>query len=379
MSDLPLEIVFYKLAENANVMPYGNKGYVIQYKAIVNDLEKRVYPKINEGLALLSNDPGIYTNHGPEHFDEVIKYAGHLLGVVDGDEDFLALSPYELYVLLMAIRFHDAGNAYGREEHEKQIFTMLNEMGGLSGNDNVEKKIIADIGQAHGGRTPDGDKDTIGTLNESTICDSQKLGARKIAAIVRFADEICESRSRINQPLLLSGKLPAHSEKYHKYAECIQGVHVSANAKTITINYVVNQNDAVQLWGGGTSGQPEQTYIIDEILNRLTKMNCERIYCNKFMKPVCEVERIKFTIDIVDNDYNTIETIEDVIRDYDGYPNSCEDIKKRPALKAYCGESIKDKLNVHTCNVQHVSSGNDANGKSLIEKIVHIFQGKKDD
>lgn len=344
MSDLPLEKVFYSLAKDQNMMPNRSANYPTQYQNIVDYLRTNVYPRINEGLSTLSDDPGIYTDHGPEHFDEVVKYAGLLLGVADGTEEVSDLGSYELYILLMAIRMHDAGNAFGRESHEKQIFKMLKDMGTLSGTDDMEKKIISDIGQAHGGKTVDGDKDTIGRmLKETVVYDSHKLHARKIAAIVRFADEICESRNRSSTLLLSYDLLPNHSQKYHKYAECIRAVNVLPNEKEIYIYYVIEEKDAVKMWGGGTSSEPEQAYIVDEILTRLTKMNNERIYCNRFMRSACEIERIKFTIEIVDEEYQAIKTVTDILKD-DGYPNTSEDIHDRPELKPLCGASIKDTL-----------------------------------
>ena len=73
-----------------------------------------IYPLI--GAATSAEDQGIYTDHGPDHFDSVIRYAGKLLNlpvVIEGNEK-ICISPYEVFILLVSILLHDAGNIYGR-------------------------------------------------------------------------------------------------------------------------------------------------------------------------------------------------------------------------------------------------------------------------
>ena len=213
---LPLEKIL--LARDTDISQRADLGESLfqTYQGIVQYLRRDVYPLIDAGLAALSEGGGFFTLHNGSHFDEVVKYAGLLLGCRDGSEDLRLLSAYELYVLLVAIRVHDAGNAYGREEHEKRAFQILQEMGALSGPDNIEKKMIADIAEAHGGKTPDGSKDTIGALRDPAHSGSEILRPRLLAAITRFADEICESRPRAANLLLKGGALPKQSEVFHK-------------------------------------------------------------------------------------------------------------------------------------------------------------------
>ncbi len=84
-------------------------NYFRRYTTLLDNLRRHIYPHINAGLSSLSKSPGLYTDHGERHFDEVVRYAGLIL---EGVED---LEPFELYVLLCAIRIHDAGNVDGRE------------------------------------------------------------------------------------------------------------------------------------------------------------------------------------------------------------------------------------------------------------------------
>lgn len=169
--NLPLEKFFARKATAfPSALPIMSNNYVLQYEGFLNYLRVNLYPGIDVGLAANSDESGFYTAHNGEHFDEVVRFAGKLLGIETGDEDLalIDLSPYELYILLMAIRIHDVGNIEGRERHEQRCFKVLKDSGAASGADDTEKKIIARIAQAHGGRTTAGSRDTIGAIPITT-------------------------------------------------------------------------------------------------------------------------------------------------------------------------------------------------------------------
>ena len=76
------------------------------------------------------------------------------------------------------------------------LFTLPPE---YTGDDNIEKRTICDIAMAHGGKVlslsgglPTKDtKDTIGHM-------SHDRNVKKLAAILRFADELADDRTRTN-------------------------------------------------------------------------------------------------------------------------------------------------------------------------------------
>jgi hypothetical protein len=282
----------------------------------------------------------VFTSHGPDHFDEVVKYAGLLLGCERGDE-IIGLSAYELYVLLLAIRLHDAGNVYGREGHEKKAFQILRTMGELSGPDDVEKKFVADIAEAHGGVTADGSKNTVGRLGELESIGSIEVRPRLLAAIVRFADEISESRPRAAGYLLKEGALPKHNEVFHKYASCIKSVNVKPAERTVSLKYVFSAEDAKRKWGKGKDeNQVTDVFLIDEIFERLDKMFLERRYCVRFMRSICNVERIRADIKIHDEDHSTV--FEFAVDEEEGYPTSALTLSHK--YTSFTGEAIYEKL-----------------------------------
>lgn len=354
----PLERALQIRAQNRNESPDHRDDLYERYSRILSYLEREVYPNIDAGLAALSEDSGFYTLHDRNHFDEVVKYAGELLGCKDHDvENFDLLTAYELFVLLVAIRIHDAGNMYGRENHERRTFQILQQMGNAVGSDLNEKKFIADIARAHGGKAPNGSKDTIGQLQSKVSYGNVDIRPRLIAAILRFADEICESRTRAANILLDDEKLMGKNEVFHKYAACVSSVRVFPTESARLNNHVgkgspievnlefnLNTDDCYRKWGKTEDGGYVEVYIIEEISSRLDKMFRERQYCNKFMREICNVVHVKAAVNVWEAirdedgipDHRLIWT-KILFSEEEGYPSNEQSISERYGLT---GESL---------------------------------------
>lgn len=337
---LPLEKVFKTKATTQNGLPFPNEYYFDRYISIVNHLRSKVYPLVDAGLSALSEDNGLYTLHGQDHFDDVVRYAGLMLGCEKGSETLNMLTAYELYVLLLAIRMHDAGNMFGREGHEKRVFQMLKEMGHLSGSDDFEKRFIADISEAHGGKTVDGNKDTIGRLPNKKMYGSAEIRPRALAALVRFADEICESRSRAAEVLLQDNAVPKKNEIFHKYASSIKSINVRPVENEIKIGFAFGVEDAMRKWGKGVSaGKIEDVFLWEEILDRLDKMFLERQYCSRHMSELCQLDRLRINVEIFDPKYQTVKEIR-ISNEEEGYPENVKSLRQ----KYFDGDTLQREL-----------------------------------
>ena len=330
---LPLEALLKRVSRERNHFPERNENYFNRYVGIKRWLTDNYYRFIGAGL---STDGGIYSDHGPDHFDEVIRFAGLLVGPENLRNKGRLLNPYELYVLLLAILLHDAGNLFGRASHEKLPYSILVEMGELSGSDNTEKKAIAKVAEAHGGVSTQGDKDTIFPLEEKVSQGTASFRPRILAALLRFADEICESRTRAAATLINRDQLPTKSEAYHIYAQSIKSVEINRESKSVHLKFVIPVEYILRTWGK----DDKKTYITDEIFHRLEKMNLERNYCNRFMYPVVTIERIDAIVEIVNEEFDTQE--KHAIRLGDtGYPSKVVSLSKEyPDL---CGKSLVKK------------------------------------
>lgn len=299
---LPLEEYAQRvLSERRDELPDRNADYWTRYTHLLAGLREHVYPYINAGLSCLSKSPGIYTDHGPDHFDEVVRYAGFLLGLPKNTK--LGLTPYEVYLLLCAIRLHDAGNIDGREEHERHVGTMLAIYGGNIKLDQTEAILISKIAQAHGGKTLSGDRDTIGQLPvDGTPIAAITCRPRQVAALVRFADEICEHASRAARHHIVVDTLPAHNRLFHYYASSVRGAACSPEgcfklSLTINTKYL---SDPYPL-PPDASGISREKYLIDDVLDRIVKLDRERRYCNQFLDPGLQTNELDICIELIED------------------------------------------------------------------------------
>lgn len=276
--------------------------YWNRYTSLLAALRQYVYPYINAGLACLSKSPGIYTDHGSAHFDEVVRYAGLLLGLPSTSAKELILTPYEIYLLLCAIRLHDAGNIDGREDHEKSVFAMIQRYGGSIVHDPVEAALISQIAEAHGGKTLSGDKDTIGQLLDETQIGAIPCQPRQVAALVRFADEICEHSARAARHHINAGTLPEDNRLFHYYALSVTGalphptksfkLRLTINTKYLSQKYLTPPNEL---------GKRAEKYLLDDVLDRINKLDLERRYCNQYLDPRLHTTELDIQIKLIED------------------------------------------------------------------------------
>lgn len=315
---LPLEEAAKKLlTERRDQLPDRNADYWARYSHLLAGLREHVYPYINAGLACLSKSPGIYTDHGPDHFDEVVRYAGLLLGLPQAQD--LILPPYEIYLLLCAIRLHDAGNIDGRDEHEKRVWAMLVRYGGNINYDQAEASLISQIAEAHGGKTLSGDKDTIGQLPSEAVVAAISCQPRQVAALVRFADEICEHSSRAARHHVNADTLPADNRLFHYYAMSVTGAHPHRN-KSFKLNLTINTKYLLQKYPTPSNalGERGEKFLFDDILDRISKLDLERRYCNQHLDS--RLQTIELDIQIVLNEDQQIDGSIPMPVTVDSYP-----------------------------------------------------------
>lgn len=299
---LPLEELAQKLLrDHCDQLPDRNADYWARYTHLLAGLREHVYPHINAGLSCLSKSPGIYTDHGSDHFDEVVRYAGFLLGLPAIQEP--GFTPYEIYLLLCAIRLHDAGNIEGREDHEKHVRRMIELYGGNIKLDQAEATLICQIAEAHGGKTLSGDKDTIGQLStDDTPVAAITCRPRQVAALVRFADEICEHSSRAARHHVNRGTLPADNQLFHYYAISVVGAHYNST-RCFKLRLSINTKYLSDIYSTppDAAGVRGQKFLIDDVLDRISKLDQERRYCNQFLDPRLQTNELGIQIEIMED------------------------------------------------------------------------------
>lgn len=315
------------LEDLEKVLQAIDKELFDKYSKLVDDLTKKVYNNINEALAA---SYGIYTNHGKEHFDKVIEQAGYLLSVekilqvVYKEKDikkldcadkttFFFLNSMELFVLLCSIRVHDIALLIDRENHSSNVVYTISIL-----NIDVDrsiKHIISEISGAHTGETKDNSKDKISELKKLESIKSQKIRPQMLAAIVRFADELEEGYHRTSQSKLTTGKVEPKNIVFHKYSLSITDLSINHDDNKVILTFEIDsaENEVYEKPNG------KKVTLLEEIYDRLQKLEQERKYFHRFLCNSMSIEGIESKIHFRDKNANLWDTIS--TKTGETYPN----------------------------------------------------------
>lgn len=302
--------------------PDSSVNYAQRFELLDDHLNTKVHPHSNTGPT--SKEDIWLTDHGPLHISTVIRRAGDL---TVNSPNHCCLSPYECYILLLACHFHDVGNIFGRVDHEKKARDVMFTLDPtLVGNDTLEKRLICDIALAHGGEVDavSKNKDTIGSLPYDPQSKTNRIGVKKLAAILRFADEIADDKTRTNQYLetAVAQNVPG-SRLYHAYAKHLRPVEVQLAERSVDLHFELTVADMQTTFPTKSKGD---IFLFEEILERTLKMHRERVYCSRFMIPYVYIDQINVSIDVCSNDYSQVLGILRYVLRESGYPNSPSEI-----------------------------------------------------
>lgn len=270
-----------------NQFPSIQKDWIRKFTDIELYLNENHHKYVNLGAA--ASGSGILTDHGVDHVQMVMNKAWEILC----EDRQTTLTGYEIFLLLIAIHFHDLGNIYGRDEHEKKICDVMAEMGERLPLDTVEQTYVTQIAMAHGGYADalKLDKDTVRDLASSQPCNGVLIRPALLATILRFADELSDDCSRA-----LNLSIPLENEIYHAYSKSLEPLYFKG--ETISFHYRVPYEQTQIKLHKGT----EEVYLYDEIRSRLTKCMQELEYCRKFADGFIRITTINVTIDIMKKD-----------------------------------------------------------------------------
>lgn len=282
---------------------FTSDNYYHAYTQFEAWLRKNIHREVNQVAMMV--DGGYLTDHGPDHIKTVIQRASDLLGV---DTPY-ALEPYEVFLLLTAIQVHDAGHIKnGREEHEQNTAQLLSHLD----VDRTEQVYVENIAKAHGGELPDGDKDTIEKgLPIKDDFDGIDFHPRFLAALLRFADELADDRSRGARYVFDQGKIPTGSEVYHAYALALYSVDVNSIDHEVKLSFEIPSSNTDKLYGKAVGKDDkgktiiEHTHLLDEIFKRTFKMYKECVYCMRFFPQHLQIKKITVRITVFDDEYRS--------------------------------------------------------------------------
>jgi hypothetical protein len=313
----PLHAIVEKMALLKSV-----DDWKIKISENINNLKSKISLSQNDFNTfekMLQNDTFVYLNqHGLGHIEKIIEHINRILHFFR-DED--KLTPFEIFLLLCAIQFHDIGNYIGREHHEREVYKIIIENAESIIKDTPTKRLIGKIAQVHSGKI-NGDPDTI---TKSNLQISGRLLGKDVrecllAALLRFADELADDTSRADIQALKENRIPVGSIIHHEYSNSLQSVKIDKNRVNntlfIQLDFFI---DSITIFKKFIKDN-KKILLIDEIFNRSIKFEKERRYCMRFFSQYIHINEIKVRIEIgAQYDLEDSEIISYTLSEY-GYP-----------------------------------------------------------
>jgi hypothetical protein len=261
------KLLIKKIDEQSSQVLHG-ESYKTYYNQVKDYFIQKVYPNI------IAIEPNL-TDHGVVHIQNVLQNAFDIINGSDKE-----LSGIELYVLCMSILVHDIGNLSGREGHESKLKEYFNIKIFLN-IDRSHIMLISQIAKSHGGE----DCDTIGKLQVTTL-DSKEVRSQKIAAILRFADELAEGKQRTSSVMLEKGFYAEFSKIYHIYASILDSPTITKD--TIILKYNIFLDEHLKILKN----------LLAFIHKRVKKLYKELQYCGHYCEDVNKIKKVAITISI---------------------------------------------------------------------------------
>lgn len=290
-----------ELKDRAEDDPDANDFWA-RYQSMKNYLNKEYYPWIQAQLPF-------YTDHGELHIRSVIRAASDLVAPCIRKKpgrvsDPARLTELDIFLILSGILWHDVGNVYGRAGHAKRVAEMTEKIKFLGFPNPTLHRFVNEISTAHAGKNglsaPKREEDSSTEHNTYTVYPSA------LAAIVRFADEISEDRSRISFQLL--DKIPDANKLYWEYANCIAASRPDPARKRVILTIELQREKAKMRFpcdefpsrcvDGSLS-------LIEYLVCRIEKMNNERAYCARKFSRYIEIDHILCRFAVLDNGHRS--------------------------------------------------------------------------
>jgi hypothetical protein len=134
---------------------------------------------------------------------------------------------------------------------------------------------------------------------------SKDVRQRLLAAILRFADELADDRTRVFD--ISISDIPENSQIFHAYSQSLHTVKLEKddieNTFFVKLCYFMPLQEALcsyKKFERNNTGELVPTYIllIREIIERTKKMEHERRYCSRYFLPHIIIKQIKVEIEI---------------------------------------------------------------------------------
>jgi hypothetical protein len=216
-------------------------------------------------------------NHGRGHIVRVLENLNHLLG----SKPLEHLDPYELFLTMMSVLYHDIGLLQTRKGHENLSKSLLEgDRNDAYIVNSIDKEIIAAAVVSHSS-SKDIAKE-ISRFSPEEIVGTHKARPGVVAALVRLADELDEDHRRADAILQQRLLLPSTSRFFWTFCQRIRGIRPNLVSKRIDFNVAFEPED-MATYGAMPNGQVRHFVVFSA--EKFAKINDERVKVNRFLPP----------------------------------------------------------------------------------------------
>jgi hypothetical protein len=275
-----------ELSHRASLNEANAASYLKKYEIMADFLNKKYYPYIQATCPF-------YTDHGSGHIASVTWAASKLLGrkLERGANN---LTVFDIYVLLTAIIWHDAGMVVKRAGHEIAVQKLLEEFSNIAFDNAHEQRLVQLLITAHsGGSVP------LNKVESSADYHTYTVHARALAAVLRFADEISENASRISVPLLQQGVIPPEQQIFWYYAKSIQASRPDLERERIVLTVGLDCEEAVREFLVPHAGNAQKQPLLEYLIARIQKINNERAYCGPHFARYASIQTVEVRLSLL--------------------------------------------------------------------------------
>ena len=230
-----------------------------------------------------------YTDHGIRHVESIILMLGELLG-----HSYGRLNEMEIFVLLCACIFHDTGMTISRDNHADEVKGIIQTMQKLVPDITVMRQINV-IARAHSS------KKDLSELNVKESCTykgiTYNVQTRALAAMLRLADDISETRYRIIPELL--DKVPEDNAIFWHYANVVESVEISPVDMICRIKLSIPRSTLLKEY---KCNSISNKIFFEYILERIEKSYKERVLCSIEFRNIVIISAFEMTLNIMTDD-----------------------------------------------------------------------------
>lgn len=227
-------------------------------------------------------------DHGPGHIERVLEKLDQL---IDGNGPGKnLLRPYELFLSMMSVLYHDIGLLRGRTGHADASSVLLQKEHNDYLLDPSDREIVSAAVVSHSSNK-DINAETSRFANEEMI-GGQIVRPRLIAALVRLADELDEDFRRADPILQGRLQLPEDSNFFWEFCQRVKGIRPDLNSHIINIDISFLDEDA----GRSVLINGRRRPFVSAFSDKLAKINSERVLVNAFLPDALRYNYLKLSV-----------------------------------------------------------------------------------